>query len=95
VFVAEGVRGQVTAVGRKESSQYAFYRGTSRVGPAMPPNAPAQASPPGKAGEAVDFDGDLGRNIKMQNYSNGMMQIQRLENRYKENRKGINVQEAK
>ena len=42
VFVAEGVQGQVTAVVRKESSEYAFYRGTTYVGqPPVP--APAQA----------------------------------------------------
>ena len=29
VFVAEGVRGQVTAVARRGSNQYAFYRGTT------------------------------------------------------------------
>ncbi len=91
VFVAEGVRGQVTAFARRESSQYAFYRGTTRVGAAPPAPAPNQA--PNQAGEAVDAD--LGKNIKMQNYSNSMMQIQRLENRYKDGKKGINVEEAK
>ncbi len=33
VYVAEGVRGQVTAVARRDTAQYAFYRGTTRVGP--------------------------------------------------------------
>ena len=33
VFVAEGVRGQVTAVARKGTGQYAFYRGEDIVGP--------------------------------------------------------------
>ena len=32
VYVAEGVVGQVTAVARKGTGQYAFYRGTARVG---------------------------------------------------------------
>ena len=34
VYVAEGINGQVTAVARKDAGQYAFYRGTSRVGAA-------------------------------------------------------------
>ena len=32
VFVAEGVQGLVTAVARKGTTQYAFYRGTTYVG---------------------------------------------------------------
>jgi alpha-2-macroglobulin len=37
VFVVEGVQGQVAAVVRKETAEYAFYRGTSYVGkPPMP-----------------------------------------------------------
>ena len=43
VFVAEGVIGQVTAVVRKDTTGYAFYRGTSFVGqPPPPPAAPGQ-----------------------------------------------------
>ena len=38
VFVAEGVRGLVTAVARKGDNQYAFYRGTTFVGPASRPH---------------------------------------------------------
>ncbi len=50
VFVAEGVRGQVTAVARKGSNQYAFHRGTTPVGPPpAAPNAPGQ----GQAAEAI------------------------------------------
>ena len=37
VFVAEGVHGQVTAVVRKDTTGYAFYRGTTFVG--QPPAA--------------------------------------------------------
>ena len=32
VFVAEGVRGMVTAVARKGDLEYAFYRGTTYLG---------------------------------------------------------------
>ena len=47
VFVAEGVQGQVTAVVRKETSEYAFYRGTTYVG--QPP-VPAHSASRGTAG---------------------------------------------
>src|SRR5262249_29281820 len=48
VFVAEGVRGMVTAVARQGTAQYAFYRGANYVGqPPQPaanqPAAGAQA----------------------------------------------------
>src|SRR5262249_18032767 len=94
VYVAEGVRGQVTAVARRESAQYAFYRGTTHVGP---PPAPARAGapatqPPGQSafGVKVNGDADLGKNIKIQNFDNSMRQIERLENRYKANPQGVN-----
>ena len=93
VFVAEGVRGQVTAVARRE-------RGPVRLLPRHDPRRPAarpERRPRGDANrpaeptsEAVDVDDDLGKNIKMQNFDNSMMQIQRLENRYKANPAGVN-----
>jgi uncharacterized protein YfaS (alpha-2-macroglobulin family)/TolA-binding protein len=93
VYVAEGVRGQVTAVARRESAQYAFYRGTTHVGP---PPAPARAAEPANRPPApnawgdINGDADLGKNIKMQNFGNSMRQIQRLENRYNANPQGVN-----
>jgi hypothetical protein len=47
VFVAEGVRGQVTALARREPNGYAFYRGPASLGPA----AEAPARPAVVAGE--------------------------------------------
>jgi tetratricopeptide (TPR) repeat protein len=89
VFVAEGVQGQVTAVARKNSAEYAFYRGTAHVGapPAPPqPNAPtrvnAEAQQRGQA-DLPALNQSLDANIKMQNSSNNLKQIQRLEERYK------------
>ncbi len=48
VFVAEGVNGQVTAVARKGTGQYAFYRGKNRVGAPPAPPSPANAPAPGR-----------------------------------------------
>jgi hypothetical protein len=94
VYVAEGVRGQVTAVARRESAQYAFYRGTTHVGTPPAPagaGAPANTPPaPNTWGVDVNGDADLGKNIKIQNLGNSMRQIERLENRYKANPQGVN-----
>jgi alpha-2-macroglobulin len=78
VFVAEGLRGKVTAVARKGNSQYAFFRGTTYIGeelvvgrgsitPAQKPAQPEQS---------------LDTNLKMQNSANSIKQIERLQQRY-------------
>ena len=93
VFVAEGVRGQVTAVARRDAAQYAFYRGTTHVGTPSAPNAAPRGDvnrPAEPTSEAAGVDNDLGKNIKTLNFDNSMMQIQRLENRYKANPAGVN-----
>ncbi len=82
VFVAEGVRGVVTAVARKGSGEYAFYRGTEFVGQRAVP-APAQGGqaapqPPGASGENQALDA----NIRMQNSANEVKNIRRLQERY-------------
>jgi alpha-2-macroglobulin len=91
VYVAEGVNGQVTAVARKGTGQYAFYRGTSRVGnaPTAPPSPGRFGAEPGlapgqKAAEALD------NNLRMLNESNQIRQIDRLQNRYQQKPQGVN-----
>jgi tetratricopeptide (TPR) repeat protein len=87
VFVAEGVRGKVTAIARRGTAQYAFYRGTTRVGQAVPQapagNQPA-AQPPAMPNSATGLDVNL-RNL---NTSNQLLQIERLEKRYQEGGQG-------
>jgi prepilin-type processing-associated H-X9-DG protein len=84
VFVAEGVRGLVTIVSRKGDSQYAFYRGTTYVGPPPAPTEGKQEIPvPARAGEdASKANQSLDANLKQQNAENTTRQIQRLERRY-------------
>jgi tetratricopeptide (TPR) repeat protein len=94
VSVAEGVSGQVTAVARKGAAQYAFYRGTSHVGPptvptptAAPANdaakteAPPENAAPGQ--QAHGWGEALDKNLKELNISNQARQIERLEQRYR------------
>jgi uncharacterized protein YfaS (alpha-2-macroglobulin family)/TolA-binding protein len=79
VFVAEGIQGVVTAVARKGTAQYAFYRGVNYLG--MRPTGPTDAAAPrqpaaGAPNQALDA------NIKQQNSDNSLRQLQRLERRY-------------
>ncbi|MDX2036423.1 MAG: MG2 domain-containing protein [Isosphaeraceae bacterium] len=98
VFVAEGVRGQVTAVARRELGQYAFYRGTRAVGPAP---APTPTSEPGLQQQAVGTPAEnappqsLDYNLKSQGLDNRMRQMERLENRYNKGSQGITPGAAK
>jgi alpha-2-macroglobulin len=96
VFLAEGVRGTVTAVARRGSAQYAFYRGTEPVGTAEQPHAPAtpEAAKPA-APTAPPTDG-LDQNLKSQNRANQSRQLDRLQRRYGEPTpsKGVRVKSA-
>ena len=87
VFVADGVRGMVTAVARKGDLEYAFYRGTTYLGHELPVargegeqggEAAAQAPAPagGQAGQALDST------LKTQNEANSAKQINRLQQRF-------------
>jgi hypothetical protein len=94
VFVAEGVRGQVTAVARKGSNQYAFHRGTTFIGP--PPAAPnaAGAQAAGQPQQPAPAQADLQQNVRGQNFSNQARQLQRLEERYKGQDSGVKSKDA-
>jgi uncharacterized protein YfaS (alpha-2-macroglobulin family)/TolA-binding protein len=85
VFVAEGVRGTVTAVARQGTSRYAFYRGETHVGQPAEANAPTDApASAGQQGGQQQSESQLGLdvNIRGQNTSNQMRQLERLEQRY-------------
>jgi alpha-2-macroglobulin len=94
VFVAEGVRGQVTAVARKGSNQYAFHRGTTSIGPPpapAAPNAPGAGQPPQ---QPAPNQADLQQNVRGLNSSNQERQLQRLEERYKGQDNGVKAKSA-
>jgi alpha-2-macroglobulin len=91
--VAENVNGQVTAVARRDTAQYAFYRGTQHIGAPPEPSRPANAGAT-QPGQAVD-QSDLGKNVKELNYSNSIQQLDRLNNRFQNPRNGINPSEAR
>jgi alpha-2-macroglobulin len=98
VYVAEGVNGQVTAVARKGTAQYAFYRGKTNVGSGQLATYQGQqqkqhasrGQQPGQSPAADKQDESLDNNLKMQNSSNQIRQIERLQNRYQEKSQGVN-----
>jgi len=97
VFVAEGVNGQVTAVARKGAGQYAFYRGTTRVGaPAITTSngANVQQVRPG-AGKPMGVKQSLDQNVLDLNCENQLRGIDRIQNRFGGGRKGIKAEEAR
>ncbi|MFI5459587.1 MAG: hypothetical protein ACHRXM_29535, partial [Isosphaerales bacterium] len=94
VFVAEGVRGLVTAVARNGDAQYAFYRGTSYVGPVVlqPPSGGLAGGAAGPISAKPGQNQSLDANLKQQNSANSTRQIERLQQRYNqpaEQRKGV------
>jgi hypothetical protein len=85
VYVAEGLAGQVTAVARQGVARYAFYRGTTHVGaPPKPAQQPATNAPADAAKEPQSLE----ENLRMQNSTNQMKQIERLQNRYNQGGQG-------
>ncbi|MFO0961048.1 MAG: MG2 domain-containing protein [Isosphaeraceae bacterium] len=91
VFVAEGVRGQVTAVARQGTGRYAFYRGTQYVGSPPVPQAPAAAP----TGQPQVEGQSLESNIRGQNFDNQSRQLKRLEERYNQApARGVQVEKA-
>jgi tetratricopeptide (TPR) repeat protein len=98
VYVAEGVNGQVTAVARKGTAQYAFYRGKTNVGSRQPVHLQDKA---GQSNQAVSDlprakpgadkqDESLDNNLKMQNTINQSRQLDRIQNRYQAKPQGVN-----
>ena len=86
VFVADAIDGQVTAVARRGTGQYAFYRGKAPVGD---PSRPKQPPRPLKGEDASKDAESLDNNLKIQNSINQTRQIDRLQNRYQAMPQGV------
>jgi hypothetical protein len=84
VFVAEGVRGMVTAVAKNGDLEYAFFRGATYLGAREP--AKTEPAPPGaQSGKDAPNQAQsqsLDSNLKMQNSANNLKQLNRLQQRY-------------
>jgi uncharacterized protein YfaS (alpha-2-macroglobulin family)/tetratricopeptide (TPR) repeat protein len=104
VYVAEGVVGQVTALGRldptekKDAPRYVFHRGRVEVGAPPAPAAPAEPgqSANAPAGQPQAAESSLEQNIMLQNRFNQEKQIQRLQERYSNpNQKGTELKNVR
>lgn len=94
VFVAEGVRGQVTAVARKDTSQYAFYRGDRYVGQAPTPAVAEPSQAPGEGAPVYQQQVGLEENLRSLNFFNQNRQLERLQQRYNAQPAGVQVDKA-
>ncbi len=99
VFVADSIQGKVTVIAQLGESRYAFYRGSNWVGPQPAPAEPAnevvgKPADPSASG-SPSTESQLLDNLNRFNNSIQLEQNQRFdENFYKQNRKGVTVQEA-
>ena len=93
VAIAEGINGQVTAVARNGTGQYAFYRGTQAVGGGMASNAEVFKERKLKEDKPVGGE-TLEQNLRSLNIQNQDRGINRLQNRFGAGRKGIQAKEA-
>jgi len=89
-------------VARKGTAQYAFHRGKNYLGQRVPQSA-APNQPPGAAGDAAGGQGlpalnqSLEFNIQLQNSSNRLQNIERLERRYSPAKpsQGVQIDQAR
>jgi hypothetical protein len=101
VFVAQGVRGTSTVIAETDAGRYAFFRGSTELGPppepAKPAAQPAADEPPppaDKSGNGKPENNGLLDNLQL---GNGKIQQQNsdsLEHFYKENKGGVKAKEA-
>lgn len=87
VFVAEGVRGRVTALARLDQ-RYAFHRGTVPVGP-----IPEPTPMPGQ-GQADPASNNLYMELRQQNSINQMRQLERFNERFDAPSSGVQIQKT-
>ena len=91
VFVADGVRGEVTVIARDAESRYAFFRGDDWLG--APPDAavPARAGSTIQRSKSVDYQNNLRKKVgEMQRaYGEGWDQLRRS------GQEGVQVDKAK
>jgi alpha-2-macroglobulin len=100
IFVADGIRGRSTVIARVEPSRYAFFRGTTDLGPVPPPPAPVPYSAPAAAAanpapqKPISKEGELLENLQMQNKGYQGQEQQNLKRIYDNRAKGVEIKAA-
>ncbi len=92
VYTAEGLNGVVSAVARRGTDQYAFYRGETPVG--QDQSLPARGQQVELEAAPTPNEPALEQNLRMLNNANQLQQIDRLQQRIRDYRKGVEAQKA-
>jgi hypothetical protein len=105
VFVADGIHGQSTVIARAEPSRYAFFRGSTDLGPQPAPTAAPAANAPPSQGNGQDSAGAPGQkpmsqerqlleNVYQQNKAYQGQQQENLKRMYNAPSKGVEINKA-
>lgn len=96
VFIADGIQGRATVIARKDSDQYAFYRGQTELLPVPTSSAaPAPQRPAERKPQAAGEDRrELLRSLQESNTMLQQQQIENLRRNYQQLRKGVEASEA-
>jgi hypothetical protein len=94
VFIADGIQGRATVIARKDSDQYAFYRGQTELLPAPTPSAAPQAPAEKKPQAAAEDRRELLRGLQESNILLQQQQIENLRQNYQQQRKGVEASKA-
>jgi tetratricopeptide (TPR) repeat protein len=99
VFIADDILGTSTIIALADAGRYAFYRGTQQLGPPpTPASSPAQQpatneaqESAGKKGEQLD---DLLQGLQQGNTIIQQQRQERLQNLYRNQKRGVQVKDA-
>ena len=94
VFIADGIQGRATVIARKDSDQYAFYRGQTELLPAPTPSAAPQVPVDKKPQAAGEDRRELLRGLQESNTLLQQQQIENLRQNYQQQRKGVEASKA-
>jgi hypothetical protein len=94
VFVADGIQGTSTVIAQLDARRYAFYRGSTELGPPPAPakpqaGAPAPAQQPGQSNEKLLLEGLEGQNRMIQE-----QQRMNLDQLWQRKQEGVKAQQA-
>ncbi|MCL6547982.1 MAG: dihydrodipicolinate synthase family protein [Alicyclobacillus sp.] len=92
--VVDAVGGRATVIARKDSDQYAFYRGQTELLPAPTPSAAPQVPADKKPQAAGEDRRELLRGLQESNTLLQQQQIENLRQNYQQQRKGVEASKA-
>ena len=94
VFVADGINGIATATARDTANRYAFHRGTLALGNPPPPPISQAAAKPAQRKQAKKASADYLSNLRGENRDIQTDNTTILDNLFKQQLEGVQVQKA-